>query len=237
MARFLLVHGSCHGAWCWRDVIPALEALGHEARAIDLPSHGGDQTPIAKVTLPLYGRTILDALDEPAILVGHSMGGYPITQAAAMDDAKVQRLVYLTAYMPMEGLGLGDMRKMADEQPLVEAIRPSADRLSFTFDPAQVERLFYHDCPPGTYDYAMTHLTPQAVKPQVTPVEDLARAEALPRDYIHCTEDRAIPPAFQREISARLPDARRHDLPASHSPFFAMPEQLAQLLSEIAATP
>ena len=29
MAEYLLIHGSCHGAWCWRDVIPALEALGH----------------------------------------------------------------------------------------------------------------------------------------------------------------------------------------------------------------
>ena len=38
MAAFLLVHGSCHGAWCWRDVIPALDGLGHSARAVDLRS-------------------------------------------------------------------------------------------------------------------------------------------------------------------------------------------------------
>ncbi|MEC7961756.1 MAG: esterase, partial [Pseudomonadota bacterium] len=28
MARFLLIHGSAHGAWCWRDLIPALETQG-----------------------------------------------------------------------------------------------------------------------------------------------------------------------------------------------------------------
>jgi pimeloyl-ACP methyl ester carboxylesterase len=49
MAEFLLIHGSCHGAWCWRDVLPELERLGHSARAIDLPSHGVDQTPIKDV--------------------------------------------------------------------------------------------------------------------------------------------------------------------------------------------
>lgn len=62
MAEFLLIHGSCHGAWCWRDVIPELEALGHTARAIDLPSHGDDRTPIADVTLDLYRDAILEAI-------------------------------------------------------------------------------------------------------------------------------------------------------------------------------
>ena len=38
MARFLLIHGASHGAWCWRDVIPRLAALGHEAQALDLPN-------------------------------------------------------------------------------------------------------------------------------------------------------------------------------------------------------
>ena len=234
MADVLLIHGSCHGAWCWRDVIPALNRLGHSARAIDLPSHGADPTPLAEVTLERYAQAILDAIDTPVVLVGHSMGGYPITQAAAIAPEKVARLIYLTAYKPMEGMGLGDMRKLAADQPLLPAIWPSADRLSFTFDPAQVPALFYHDCPPEAVDYAFAHLTPQAVKPQVTPVAGLARAEALPRDYIVCTEDRAIPPAFQRDMASRLPPARVHDLPASHSPFFAMPDRLARTLSEIA---
>ncbi len=231
MTDFLLIHGSCHGAWCWRDVIPALQDLGHSARAIDLPSHGADQTPLGEVTLDLYARRILDAIETPVVLVGHSMGGYPITQAAALAPEKVQRLVYLTAYLPMPGMGLGEMRKLAEEQPLMPAIRPSADRASFTFDPAQVPALFYHDCPPEAVTYAFAHLTPQAVKPQVTPVEGLERAEALPRDYIVCTEDRAIPPAFQREMASRLPPERVHDLATSHSPFFANPEGLAQILS------
>lgn len=234
MARFLLVHGSCHGAWCWRDVIPALEALGHEASALDLPSHGADDTPLADVTLPLYAEAILAAIREPVILVGHSMGGYPITQAAALAPEKIAGLVYLCAYMPLAGMGLGDMRKLSDDQPLLAAIRPSADRQSFTFDPAEVQRLFYHDCPPGTLDYALAHLTPQAVKPQITPVEGVVRAEALPRDYIICTQDRAVPPAAQRQMAARLPEDRRHELDASHSPFFAMPGALAEKLSGIA---
>ena len=37
MALFALVHGSMHGAFCWRDLVPELERLGHRAVAPDLP--------------------------------------------------------------------------------------------------------------------------------------------------------------------------------------------------------
>ena len=67
MAEFLLIHGSCHGAWCWRDVLPELIELGNTARALDLPSHGDDRTPIAEVTLALYRDAILDAIDTPVV--------------------------------------------------------------------------------------------------------------------------------------------------------------------------
>ena len=37
VATYVLVHGSKHSSWHWRLVVPALEALGHDARAVDLP--------------------------------------------------------------------------------------------------------------------------------------------------------------------------------------------------------
>lgn len=82
MAALLLVHGSCHGAWCWREVIPALEALGHAARAIDLPAHGEDRTPAAAATLDGYAGAILAAIGAPVTLVAHSAAGYPATPDA-----------------------------------------------------------------------------------------------------------------------------------------------------------
>ena len=45
MPDILLVHGSCHGAWAFRDLAPALQDLGYTARAIDLPGHGNTPTP------------------------------------------------------------------------------------------------------------------------------------------------------------------------------------------------
>src|SRR5713226_8538964 len=38
--EFLLVHGACHGAWCWEEVAGRLRARGHRVAALDLPGHG-----------------------------------------------------------------------------------------------------------------------------------------------------------------------------------------------------
>jgi len=77
MARFVLVHGAWHGAWCWYKVVPALERLGHAVQAIDLPGHGVDRTPLADVTLDAYVDRVGEAIaraGEPVMLVGHFSG-------------------------------------------------------------------------------------------------------------------------------------------------------------------
>lgn len=233
MARFLLIHGSCHGAWCWRDVIPALARLGHGSHAIDLPGHGQDKTPRESVTLQGYAQAILDALEQPSIVVGHSMGGYPITAAAELDPSKIAALVYICAYRPVSGMSLADMRRAGPRQPLREAIR--VDGACFSFDPDLADDRFYHDCPQGTLEYALARLTPQPILPQETPLSLTSRSASVPQAYIRCSEDRAIPPEYQQTMAKGLPDKRHLHLPASHSPFFSMPDRLAALLAQIAA--
>lgn len=233
MARFLLIHGSCHGAWCWRDVIPALAAMGHQATAIDLPSHGSDTTPAAQVTLDLYAQAILDALHEPTIVVGHSMAGFPISQAAEMDPSNISRLVFLCAYLPWPGLGLADQRRKAPRQPLSQAFQVAPDRITMGFDPAMAKEKFYHDCA-FALDYALENLCPQPILPQETPATLGDNYASVPRSYIVCDNDQAIPPEFQREMAAALPLSDRYSLPSSHSPFFSMPTALADLLGDIA---
>jgi pimeloyl-ACP methyl ester carboxylesterase len=236
MARFLLIHGSGHGAWCWRDVLPLLNNAGHEARAIDLPSHGADTTPADRVTLEGYARAIVAALEMPAILVGHSAGGYAITAAAEQAPDRVQKLIYLCAYVPVPGLSLADRRRAGPRQPLLAAIRVAPDRVTWSADPDRIEAVFYHDCPPGTVDYARARLTPQPILPQETVLALTDRSATIPRAYIRCTEDRTIPPEYQETMTADWPPGAVSTLPTSHSPFFAAPTMLAKRLIEIADT-
>ena len=237
MPDILLVHGAAHGAWCWHRVIPALHALGHDARAIDLPSHGDDATDPATVTLDAYADAILGAIRGPTVLVGHSMGGFPITAAAQKAPDRIAALVYLCAYLPKPGLSLAEMRRAGPRQPLAGAFRIDDSRTTFTFDPAQAPALFYHDCPPEDVALALRRLCPQAIRPQETPLPDTAQAEALSRFYIPCTGDRVIPPEYQETMAAGLPRDRILPLPCGHSPFFAAPKALAQRIDAIARDP
>lgn len=232
MARFLLIHGSSHGAWCWRDVLPLLAAAGHQARALDLPSNGNDPTPPGEATLDSYAEAIVAAMEGPTVLVGHSMGGYPITAAAERAPEKVRALVYVCAYVPVPGLSMADMRRAGPRQLLTDSIIVAPDRVTMTIDPAKAAGKFYHDCPQAIADYAVPRLCPQPIAPQETPLASTARAEALPRHYVICEDDRTIPPEYQETMSAGIADV--HRLPCGHSPFFAMPDRLAAILNSIA---
>lgn len=233
MSECLLVHGSCHGAWCWNLLVPELAARGHKARAIDLPGHGADLTPLAEVTLDGYAEAILTALDGPTVLVGHSAGGFAITAAAQKRPDLVSALVYVCAYMPMPGKSLAQMRRMAPSQPLMEAVQVAPDRVSFTIDPAMAPDRFYHDVAPDLAAWATARLGPQPIAPQETALADTARAAALPRHYIRCTQDRTIPPDFQCTMTEGWSGGRVVDLPMSHSPFLADPARMATTMAEI----
>lgn len=223
MSDLLLIHGACLGAWIWDRAVPELTAIGHTARAIDLP--GRDSL----TTLPDQAQAILDALRGPTILVGHSAGGFAITAAAQTGNPLIRGLIYVCAYVPKPGQSLAQMRRAGPSQPLAPAFRVAADRQSFRFDPTQAEALFFHDCP----EPMAQHLCAESVAPMETALPDTARAQALPRAYITCRHDRAIPPDYQETMAQGI--VLRADLPCGHAPFLAMPGRLAACISTFAA--
>jgi pimeloyl-ACP methyl ester carboxylesterase len=231
----LLVHGSAHGAWCWRDLLNALHARGLKARALDLPSHGESLTDYTEVTLDRYRDAILADIAKhggPVVLVGHSAGGFAIAAAAEKAPEKIAALVYLCAYVPQDGMSLADMRRTAEDQPILKLIERTDDGRAFRFNAAGMEALF-HDCPAEAADYAKTRLGAQAIKPQDTPLHITDASRNLPRHYVICENDRVIPPEEQRKMVADWPEDCVHSLPSGHSPYFSMPERLADVLQPL----
>jgi len=230
--RYILVHGSCHGAWCWRDVLPMLE----NAIAIDLPSHGNDTTPISDVTLDLYVDAVIteiNKLPEPVVLVGHSAAGVTIASVAERVPDRISRLIYLCAYAPKDGDALHVMRKRAKRQLVLPAVVRADDGLSYTVDPAKSPGIFYPDCSAESVEYALAHLGPQPTLPQETPVKLGANYESVPRSYILGEDDHTIPPEEQEKMVADWPEGDVHRLNCGHSPFFSQPEILTRLIGEI----
>lgn len=232
MSDFLLIHGSAHGAWCWDLLIPHLQAAGHTARAIDLPSHGADTTAAASVTLDLYAKAIRDAMQDKTVLVAHSMAGFPVTRAADLSAVFTGKLVYLCAHVPLAGKSIADMREMATTQPLADAMIPSSDGKTVTIDQNLACDRFYHDVDPDLADWAIGQLCPQPILPQTTAYP--GSNQNHDRYYIRCAHDRAIPPTYQAMLTAGWPQDRVTEMATSHSPFLSAPDALAAHLIRIA---
>jgi pimeloyl-ACP methyl ester carboxylesterase len=233
MATFVLVHGAWHGGWCYEKLCSALEARGHRALAPDLPGHGDDATPPREVTLAAYVARVGLALaraGEPALLLGHSMGGVVITQAGEEHAPRVRALVYLAAFLPASGESLASFRAAS---AVTELLRSDRDAGVVHLDPAGAQSAFYHDCAEADAAAAIARLRPQPIAPWQASVRLGPRFASLPRHYVECTQDRAIPIELQRRMHAQTP-CRVHTLDSAHSPFLAMPERLASLLDEIA---
>jgi pimeloyl-ACP methyl ester carboxylesterase len=84
MNSYLLVHGAWCGGWVWDDVAKRLAKAGHRVGVVDqLPSSGTDPASLGDLTDDAnHVRSLLDAQDEPVVLVAHSYGGMVITELA-----------------------------------------------------------------------------------------------------------------------------------------------------------
>ncbi|QGZ93753.1 alpha/beta fold hydrolase [Terricaulis silvestris] len=237
--RIVLVHGAAHGAWCWEVLTPILMSYGHEVQTLDLPGLGDDATPPANVHLADYVERIVGILksrDAPALLLGHSMGGVPVSQAAENAREHVARVVYLTAVSPQSGDSMGSLPLMEHPQSASRALRPSSIEGAVEFDPAMAEEVFYNRCTPDIVRRATARLRPQAAAPIREPVVlSHDRYGRIPKSYIVCTDDQAFPVSAQHWICDRSSIQRKRSIDSDHSPFFSAPHELAKIIHEEAS--
>jgi pimeloyl-ACP methyl ester carboxylesterase len=235
MNTYVLVHGSWHGAWCWEKVIPLLEQEGHTAVAINLPGHGGDSSPAADISLQTYADSICRALDaqpEPVILVGHSMGGIAISQAARYRAQKIKALIYLTGFLLRDGESLSDVVRQDKDSLIPPNVIVNESQGVLTLREDAVEEIFYGNCPAEDVARAKSLMCPDPLAPLATPLKISAESFGrIPRRYIECLRDRAISPAIQRQMYTATPCQKVLSMDTDHSPFFSAPEELARNLT------
>lgn len=230
--RYVLVHGSWHGRWVWERVSGLLAAAGHEVEAPDLPGRGGDRRPPAEVTLDDHVERVTEVVErgrQPAILVGHSFGGFVAAHVAERVPEGVGLLVFLAAFLLRDGQSVLEV---------AESVPPEVDYLEVreaeglvVVRPEAARDAFYHDCPAPTARRAAARLVPEALAPRRTPARlTEVRFGRVPRVYLETQHDRALPLSLQRRMREALPCLEVAVLPTGHSPFLSAPGVLAGLL-------
>jgi pimeloyl-ACP methyl ester carboxylesterase len=234
MSTFVLIHGAWHGGWAWDKVAPVLRQRGHAVHTPDLPGHGNDTTPVQQVTLQAYVDRVLDVIDrcsEPVVLAGHSMGGIVISQAAEQRPDSIRALVYVCAFLLQDGQTLLQMAEPDREALVMPNLVMSSDQASATVKPEVLREVFYEDCSDEDYERAKSLLVPQAAAPLPTPIHITAgNFGRIPRVYVECLRDKAISLSVQREMHNSVGCEQVFSLDSSHSPYFSMPQALADCL-------
>lgn len=225
LPTLVLVHGAWHGSWSWDKVVPLLTHQGFRVQTVDLPSTGPDVDALGDLTDDV--RTLTSVLDEVPgrkVLVGHSYGGLPITEASSGRE-DVVHLVYVCAFMLDEGVSLFD----AAGGQVPELWQVSEDGRSIT--PNEPQRAFYSDCDPDEAAAAEARLTPHSMSSCTQPLKG-AGWETVAATYVVADIDAVVPAAVQEMMAEGRARQVRH-IDSAHSPFLSRPSELAGILAEV----
>ncbi|WP_030271570.1 alpha/beta fold hydrolase [Streptomyces sp. NRRL B-24484] len=227
--RVVFVHGACvrDGSWWWHRTAGLLQERGVRSVAPALPSCGEAGVPGGATGPGLAEdvaavRQVLQAGDEPTVVVAHSYGGI-VTAEAAAGVASVRHLVLVSSYLPEVGQGLSDFGD-GSPAPFLD-VDPVAG--TFGVRPELLVDTFLQDCDPDVRAQAANHLARQSVRVTGEPVTAAAWRQ-VPSTYVVCAQDLGTPPHLQREFARRADEVV--ELDTGHHPFLSRPAAVRDLL-------
>jgi pimeloyl-ACP methyl ester carboxylesterase len=277
---FLLIHGSWHGAWCWQPVQQRLASSGYPSLAIDLPGHGlntalpdtfnnrpldpeafaTEPSPLASTTIAEFAGAVIAGAEQlkatgvgRVIAVGHSMGGVPLTFAAARRPELFAELVYLAALAPTPDKPAGAYLELEDQHSnskigsvimadpaVVGALRidPRSNDPDYQ---ANYAAAMAADLDPDQAPAVMHLLTPDApvsIYGEVAEFDE--RFADIERTYVICADDACVMPSTSRAIindmNAAWPSSPTStvEIAGSHSTLLSKPDEIATVFVWVA---
>ncbi|GGY19081.1 alpha/beta hydrolase family protein [Streptomyces minutiscleroticus] len=233
--HFVFVPGVGHGGWCWHPVGQRIHAAGHSALALTMPGLSLGDDP--------RGLRLVDAVDHlvgeverrdltDVVLVGHSWAGFPITAAAPRLAARLARIVFYSAYVPLPGESMASalgpetaefMRATAEASPdgtIGMDFETFANNL-MPGEPAAAQRVIYDQLLPTPGGYVLD------------PIEtDGIYTTGIPITYVLSENDRSLA-APGLELAARV-GVQPIMVPGTHEALLTHPDEVTKgLLADL----
>jgi len=238
-ATFVLVHGSNHGGWCWERLVPLLEAAGHSVYAptlTGLAERAGELTE--QVGLSTHVSDVIELIEGHDLhgmtLVGHSYAGAVITGAAERVGDRIERLVYLDAFLPRDRESVLDTEPPQSREAFLQIAREQGDGWRLPPQKSFLDRWGLTD--PADREWVWENLTDM---PLLASTEALSAprdaARSLPRTFIDLTSPKnaGTVPATER---AREEGFAMLEIATGHDAMVSAPTELGRLLLGVVAS-
>ena len=223
-----------HGAWAdassWDKVIRQLQEDGF---TVDAPPN-----PLRGVSYDsTYLADFLSTVAGPVVLVGHSYGGFVITNAAT-GNANVKALVYVDAFIPTDGDTLGSLTgtgsclggNASNVAPYPGAQNNDVD---LYIKQSVVPGCFASGLPPSQAAVIAATQRPLALSTFGQQLTGPPAWETIPSWAVIGTADKVLPPA-QQTLMAKRAGAHITDVNAGHLSMIADPEAVARVIEQAA---
>ncbi|TDC40163.1 alpha/beta hydrolase [Micromonospora sp. KC213] len=241
MATFVLVPGFWLGAWAWREATGELRRRGHEVYPLTLTGVA-ERAHLAgpEVSLETHTRDITALVEteelHDVILVGHSGGGMPVTQAADRLPDRLARVVYVDSGPLPDGVAQFDTNPPEEQKRLRRLIGDGHLLPPPAWNPADAPENLA-----GLDESALALLRRRSTPQPLRAATDAVRrtgGRQVPTALVACT----LPVEMARTMIAEghpffagLAGAELHGLPTGHWPMLSEPKALADVLDTIAA--
>jgi pimeloyl-ACP methyl ester carboxylesterase len=223
----VLVHGGWADASSWNAVTQRLQDEGYTVIAPANPLRGF-QTDSA------YLASVLATITGPIVLVGHSVGGVLITNAAT-GNPNVKALVYVAAFAPDLGETVGQLLAMnpgTQAAPPNLTFRPHPGGVDVYITPSAFHSVFCADLPATTAAVMAASQRPIDAAALGEP-SGVPAWKTIPSWYLVASNDQAIPPATERFMAKRA-GATTVEIASSHVAMISHPAVVTDLILEAA---
>jgi len=220
----VLVHGAFADASSFRELYD--ELLGQDATVIAPPNplrglSGGDGE---------YLKSVIEEIDGPVLLVGHSYGGSVITAAGTAEN--VVGLVYISGFAPDEGENLTDLQSNFPPPGIVPYVvqhkLPDSGN-EFTLAPKGFHESFCADIPAADAAFYAISQRPLAGV-ALTEAAGTPAWRSRPVWGVLGTADRCIDPGVHRFSYERMGAAVTEIEGASHVVMVSHPKEVAEVV-------
>jgi len=214
----VLVHGGFVDGSGWEGVYQILKNDGYQVAIVQ-------NSTVSLADDVAATKLVLDELNGPAILVGHSYGGVVVTEAG--NHPKVAGLVYIAAFAPDKGESVNELIKNPPPGAPVPPILPPRNGYLF-LDKAKFRAAFAADVDEEKAAFMADSQVPWGVEALNGAVSEPAW-KSKPSWYLVATEDKMIPPPAQRLMSKRAGSTVVEEK-GSHSIYVSKPKAVAALI-------